>query len=79
MILGQRMVDESDARTRHGETIGPLQACHSDRIREGFDALLFLRSGFDCAAHPVGTMVQVVYTERGGRKEVDSIVSVTPW
>jgi hypothetical protein len=55
----------------HGIISGPLAEVHSDRIVIGLRTL-HLRAGESCD-FAIGTGVEVTYTERDGRKNVNSI------
>ncbi|MGH9893372.1 MAG: hypothetical protein ACREA0_15565 [bacterium] len=54
-----------------GVIIGPLKESHPDRIVIA-DGTLFLRDGARCN-YALGTPLEVVYTEQGGRRDVDKI------
>jgi hypothetical protein len=55
----------------HPVIIALLTEVHPDRIVVG-DRTLFLRKGQNCL-HALGTNLEVVYTEQGGRSEVERI------
>jgi hypothetical protein len=55
----------------HGVIIGPLRESHPDRIVLA-DRIFWLRDGMACL-YPLGTLVEVLYTERAGRCTVDRI------
>jgi hypothetical protein len=58
-----------------GVVVGRLTEFHPDRIVMG-NTILYLRDGAACT-FPVGTLLQVVYTERDGRRCVDSVIQTT--
>lgn len=56
--------------------VAPLLESLPDRIVVG-SRTLFLRDGKRCT-YPVGTPVEVIYTEIDGRRHADNITSVRP-
>jgi hypothetical protein len=62
-----------------GIILGPIREVAPDRVRVGTAAYLCLPEGMRCD-YALGTVVRVVYAERGGRQEVVSIeaISETP-
>jgi hypothetical protein len=56
----------------HGIILGPLRAHLLDRIQVG-DLLLLLPDGTTCD-HPIGTVLQVTYTEHEGIKQASRVV-----
>jgi hypothetical protein len=61
----------SSGQPARGVVLGRLTQSHPDRIIMG-TAILYLRDGAACA-FPVGTLLQVVYTEQHGRRCVESV------
>jgi hypothetical protein len=61
----------SGSQPARGVVVGRLTASHPDRIVMG-NAILYLRDGAACD-FPVGTLLQVVYTEQDGRRHVESV------
>lgn len=57
---------------RYGLLVATLDDVRPDAITVA-DETFYLRKGMRCA-FPVGTRVEVWYSEREGRKEVDKIV-----
>jgi hypothetical protein len=64
----------SGSKPARGVIVAPLTESHPDRIVVS-SCTLFLRDGKRCT-YPVGTPVEVVYTEVDGRRDVDSITPV---
>ena len=60
----------SGSQPARGVVVGRLTASHPDRLVLG-NTILYLRDGAGCT-YPVGTLLQVLYTERDGRRLVDS-------
>jgi hypothetical protein len=60
---------------QHGVTYGKLTEAHPDRIVVGDGGVFYLPEGTTCT-YPLGTQLKVVYTERDGRKHVESVVQV---
>jgi hypothetical protein len=56
----------------HGIILGPLMAHLLDRIQVG-DLLLLLPDGTTCD-YPIGTVLQVTYTEHAGIKQASRVV-----
>lgn len=59
-----------------GVIIAPLTESHPGGIILG-GSILFLRDGATCN-YPLGTPLEVAYTEQDGRKDVDTITAVRP-
>jgi hypothetical protein len=66
--------DDGSAPAARGVVAGRLLEAHHDRIVVGI-CTLFLCDGQACS-HPVGTPVEVVYTERNGQRHVDRITAI---
>ena len=52
--------------------VGPILERDGERLRVGAGSTVFLRHGATCNL-PVGTLVRVTFTQRDGRKEVETI------
>lgn len=63
--------DNASTPDAHGVTVGPLMAAHPDRIVLA-NRTFFLPDGLKCD-FPPGTPLQVIYTERDGRREAQRI------
>ena len=66
----------SGSQPARGVIEAPLIESLPDRLVVG-SCTLFLRGGKRCA-YPVGTPVEVTYTEIDGRRHVDNITPVRP-
>ena len=65
----------SGSQPARGVVVGRLTQSHPDRIIMGATTL-YLGDGAACT-FPVGTLLQVVYTERDGRRCVESVARVS--
>jgi hypothetical protein len=65
----------SGGQPARGVVVGRLTASHPDRLILGA-TILYLRGGAPCT-FPVGTLLQVIYTEWNGRRCVDSVERVS--
>lgn len=63
--------DKPSGRLANGVIYASLQKVHADRIVVG-EETLYLTDGLVCSAAP-GAYVEVIYTDRRGRREVHSI------
>jgi hypothetical protein len=67
-------METQETRAWWGLLIGSLRAAHPDRIILG-ETTLFLHPGETCPYAP-GTIVKVMYRQRGARAEVENMAPV---
>jgi hypothetical protein len=60
-----------------GTIIARLQDCHPDRIVVGKETTLYLADGVTCP-YARGIMLEIAYTIRGNRYEIESIRPAPP-
>jgi hypothetical protein len=61
---------------RYGLMVAPLDGVHPDRVTVSGETF-YLRKGERCTLS-AGVRVEVWYSERGGRKEIERIVEAAP-
>jgi hypothetical protein len=60
-----------------GTIVARLRECHRDRIIVGQETTLYLAAGVGCP-YALGTRLEIAYTIRGDRYEIESIQLAAP-